>query len=408
MANKPLEQLEAFAIDVILERRYGWSAMLLRWFLHGLSLIYSRIMRLRWWLYDNRFIKWHTAGCMVISVGNLTVGGTGKTPVVEKFARVLTKHGRRVAILSRGYKSKPKPFWIRFFNRLTHHMENEPPRVVSDGVSLLLDSHQAGDEPFMLAENLRDVVVLVDKDRVKSANFAVEKMGIDTLLLDDGFQYLPLKERINVVLVDRQQPFGNRYILPRGTMREPKDHLKRADVIFITKCDGSDLTELKAEIRQYNLHAEIIECTHRPLYLQNVFTGEQEPLSYLIDKPIGAMCGIAVPESFEEGLEKLGARLIYSRHYADHHRFTQQEVINAINRTQARGGYALLTTEKDAVRFPKIDRRDLPVYYMRVEIKLMDDEASFEDIVLRVSGIKPYEEALAESGSKAQPSLVAE
>lgn len=389
VANKPLEQLEQFAIDVILERRAGKRASLLRGLLYFLSLIYGNIMRLRWWLYERRLVRWHSAGCRVISVGNLTVGGTGKTPVVEKFARVLTQSGRKVAILSRGYKSKPQPLWVRLLRRFAAREIVDPPRIVSDGRSLLLDSEKAGDEPFMLASNLRDVAVLVDKDRVKSAVYAVEKMGVDTLLLDDGYQYLPLKERTNVVLVDRQQPFGNRHILPRGTLREPKDHLRRGDVIFITKCDGSNIQALKDEIRQHNKHAEIFECAHDPLYLQDLYTGERRSLDYLQDRSVGAISGIAVPESFEEALKKLGSEVIYGRHYADHHRFTQQEVLNAINRTRARGGHALITTEKDAVRFPKVDRRDLPIYYLRVEIKLVNARETFEEAVLRICQTTP-------------------
>lgn len=384
MADKPLERLEQFAIDVILDRRMGKRATILRFVAWLLSYVYAGIMRLRWWLYEKRYLRWHSAGCLVISVGNLTVGGTGKTPVVEKFARVLSENGRRVAILSRGYKSVPRPFLSRWWRKITFREIADPPRIVSDGKSLLLDSHRAGDEPFMLASNLRNVIVLVDKDRVKSAVYAVSKLGIDTLLLDDGYQYLPLKERINVVLVDRQQPFGNRYLLPRGTLREPKDHLKRGDVILLTKCNGTDLGDLKKEIRQYNKHAEILESRHDPLYLQDVYTGEKKPLDYLQDRSIGAVSGIAVPESFEQGLRDLGANIIYRRHYADHHRFSHEEVQNAINRTRARGGHALITTEKDAVRLPLVDRRDLPVFFLRVEIQLLSRDESFEECVLRI------------------------
>jgi tetraacyldisaccharide 4'-kinase len=260
--------------------------------------------------------------------------------------------------------------------------------VVSDGRSLLLDSGRAGDEPFMLATNLHEVVVIVDKDRVKSALYAIRHFNVDTLLLDDGYQYLPLKERLNVTLVDRHAPFGNEHVLPRGTLREPHDHLKRADVIFITKCDGSDLSALKERIREFNKHAEMIECTHKTLYLQDLYTSERRPLDYLKGRDVGAMSGIAVPESFEGALRSLGANLIYSRNYADHHRYTDQEVTNAIARTRARGGHALITTEKDAVRFPRVNRQDLPVYFLRVEIQLVNTGESLHDCLVRISGIR--------------------
>ena len=387
MPDKPLEQLEKFAIDVILERRYGKRAAILRAVLRVLSSLYSRIMRLRWWMYEKRLARWHSVGCFTISVGNLTVGGTGKTPIVEQFARTLTQEGRRVAILSRGYKSMPRPLAQRIWNRLTFRSNYIPPRVVSDGRSLLLDSGRAGDEPFMLASNLHDVVVIVDKDRVKSALYAIKHFNVDTLLLDDGYQYLPLKERLNVTLVDRHAPFGNEYVLPRGTLREPHDHLKRADVIFITKCDGTDISDLKDRIREFNKHAEMIECTHKTLYLQDLYTNERRPLAYLQGRDIGAMSGIAVPESFEGALRQLGANIIYSRNYADHHRYTDQEVTNAITRTRARGGHALITTEKDAVRFPRVNRQDLPVYFLRVEIQLINTKESLHDCLVRISGI---------------------
>src|SRR5471030_3036644 len=144
--SKTLERLEEFAIDVILERRYGKRASLLRALLYILSCVYLQIVSFRLWLYEKRIAPVHALGCLVVSVGNLTVGGTGKTPVVEKFARALTKGGRRVAILSRGYKSSPRPLGERLNAWFRPWEEGAPPRVVSDGQSLLLNSETAGDE----------------------------------------------------------------------------------------------------------------------------------------------------------------------------------------------------------------------------------------------------------------------
>jgi len=186
-----LERLEEFGIDVVLERRHGIRASVLRGILYALSFIFDRVVQLRLYLYRKRVFRERTLGCLVISIGNLTVGGTGKTPIVEKFARSLQAGGRRIAILTRGYKSVPRRRnWLSWFRR-----DSDPPRIVSDGKSLLLDSLTAGDEPYMLASNLKDVVVLVDKDRVKSGRYAIEKFGCDTLLLDDGFQYWKLRGR---------------------------------------------------------------------------------------------------------------------------------------------------------------------------------------------------------------------
>ena len=331
-----------------------------------------------------RLLRDSTLGVQVIAIGNITVGGTGKTPVVEKFARELQSQGRTVAILSRGYRSKPPPLSKRLLDRLLFRSDTTPPRVVSDGKSLLLDSETAGDEPYMLASNLKDVVVLVDKDRVKAGRYAIEKFGCDTLLLDDGFQYWKLAgRRRDIVLIDCQAPFGNEHLLPRGTLREPGSHLSRASTIFITKSDG-DTARLRARIAKHNSVAGIIECVHQPLYFEDVFTGERHDLILLKGRKVAALSGIAQPESFENSLTKLGGELVYSKRFADHHRFTQQEILNAVNRGKKRQATAIITTQKDAVRFPKIDRRDLPFYFMRVEIKIVTGAKDFNDCVNQI------------------------
>src|SRR6516225_5501529 len=269
------EAIETFVLEVIFEERRDWKANLMRGFLFGSSKLFKVAVKIRRWLYNVRILRDKTLGVQVIAIGNLTVGGTGKTPVVEKFARELRDAGRNVAILSRGYRSKPLPIHRQILNKIFLREDQTPPRIVSDGKSLLLDSDMAGDEPYMLASNLRDVVVLVDKDRVKSGRFAIEKYGCDTLLLDDCFQYWKLKgRRHDVVLIDRQQPFGNEYLFPRGTLREPHSHLSRASFIFITKSDGNT-AELRRRIAQVNPAAGIIECIHHPLYLEDVFTGQR-------------------------------------------------------------------------------------------------------------------------------------
>ncbi|MDX2082237.1 MAG: tetraacyldisaccharide 4'-kinase [Terrimicrobiaceae bacterium] len=380
-----IEGLETFAIDVILERRYGRRADILRWILFGLSGIYRRIVQARLALYRNRIFRNHSPGCLVISVGNLTVGGTGKTPVVELLARALQEGGRRVAILSRGYKSVPRPLVLRLLDRITKKKAVFVPRIVSDGHSLLLDSRTAGDEPFMLANNLRGVVVLVDRDRVKSAQYAVREFGADTIILDDGLQYIRMRHGLEVVLVDRQAPFGNEHLLPRGTLREPPENLRRATHIFLTKCDGSDNSQLIARIRRYNRTADIIECAHRPRHLRNLVTGEIKPLEFLRGLRIGSICGIAVPESFENALRALDAEIEVSQAYTDHHRYTDREIERFIRRCARRELDAILTTEKDAVRIPRILNPEVPIYYMRVQIEILAGQASWERFVNRLT-----------------------
>ena len=388
--GRTLENLEQFGIDVVLGRRRGFRASTLRGTLYFLSFFYERIVQLRLYLYRKRIFRERTLGCLVISIGNLTVGGTGKTPVVEKFARALQAGGRRVAILSRGYKSVPKSRQRNWFER--KFMEDvEPPRIVSDGKHVLLDPLTAGDEPYMLAQNLQDVIVLVDINRVKSGRYAIDKWKVDTLLLDDGMQFLHLKHRLEIVLIDRQAPFGNEYLLPRGTLRESPRNLRRASYIFITKTTGESNDALIARIRRYNRTAEIIECAHRPLYLQNIYTGERLSLDRLHGVFVGSICAIAAPESFEGALRNLGANVDLALRFIDHHYFTANEIRSFINRCVRRDLAMIITTEKDAVRMPRLPETDVkvPIYFMRVEIDVLSGHESWEQCVARICKPQP-------------------
>lgn len=384
------ESIEQLAIDVIMERRGGKRANLLRGILYQASRLYRKIVETRLFLYRSRFYRQHLLGCPVISIGNLTMGGTGKTPIVEKLARELTHRGRHVAILSRGYKSVPKPFLKRLLARFKQQQSFFAPRIVSEGGALLLDSRTAGDEPFMLAKNLKKVAVLVDRDRVKSGLYAIEHLGSDILLLDDGLQYLKLRHRFDIVLIDREAPFGNEFLIPRGTLREPPTHLRRATHIIITKCNGTDLSPLYERIRKFNSTAEIIECTHRPVELCNMITGETLPLSHLRNLKIGVLSGIASPESFEQGLLRLGADLILTQSYADHHRYSRQEVERFIARCRRRELSMILTTEKDAVRIPRLSNIEIPIYYLRIEIEILKGKEIWEKMIDRFSGTQKF------------------
>jgi len=346
--------------------------------LKQLSRIFLSIVQFRLFCYDKGIMRHHTLGCQVISVGNLTVGGTGKTPVVEIFARELQKAGRKVAILSRGYKKSRPPFLQRLKNKFTFTESRNPPRVVSDGSRLLLDSAMGGDEPYMLASNLPEVAVLVDKDRIKSGRYAITKLGCDTLILDDGFQYLKLKPRVQIVLVDKTNPFGNENVLPRGILREPVKNIKRANFIFITKSDGKGVDALRDRIRSLNPKAEIIECRHCPRYLQNVFTNDRHELSALDGMKVTTLSGIAAPAGFEKSLESFGAELLKCHRFADHHRYSQQELIDIINTAENLKADAIITTEKDAVRFPNLGRLDVPIYYLRVDIEILRGAQDFK------------------------------
>lgn len=384
MGQNRLEKLENHVLAVIEGRRTGTGPTALRGVLGSLSVLFHAAVQTRLWLYRQGILRNHLLGCQVLSVGNLTVGGTGKTPVVETLARELQRRGRKVAILSRGYKKTQPTLGRRVSGFLTGRRRSQEPLVVSDGRRLLLDSATGGDEPFMLASNLPDVAVIVGRDRVKSGRYAIQKLGCDTLILDDGFQYLRLKHRLDIALVDRTNPFGHGRLLPRGLLREPARNIRRAGFIFITKSNGDGAEDLKAMLRRLNPDAEISECRHCPRHLQDVFTRERKPLEFLKGLDVAAISAIAAPKGFEDSLRSLGARVLNHNRFADHHRYSQQELIEAINRGLARGAKALITTEKDAVRFPYIERRDLPVYFLRVEIEMLSGSEAFRDWIARI------------------------
>ena len=380
------EHIEQYFIETIRNRRRGPFDVLFTGILFLISRVYRRIVLFRLWLYDNRVIRNRAIGCLVISIGNLTCGGTGKTPVVEIFAKTLNKKGRKVAVLSRGYRSRDRSFLDKLRKKFSSKKKEVPPRVVSDGKNLLLNSITAGDEPYMLASNLKEVAVLVDKDRVKSGLYAIEEFQRDTLILDDGFQYLNLKSHINILLVDSTMPFDNHHVLPRGLMREPVTNIKRADYIFLTKSDGSPkLRHLKTFLRRHNRRAEIIEWCHRPKYLEDVFQrGMQFPLSWLKGKRTASLSAIANPASFNSFLLQNGAELVLKRHYADHHRYRQQEMIDFINDAKAAGAEVIMTTEKDAVRMPRLDRLDIPILFLRIEIDILSGQENFDQCISRI------------------------
>lgn len=377
------ERFAQFTVDVIYDRRHGPGVRFYAAVLHGLSVIFSGVVQLRYLLYDNRIIRDQPLGCLVVVVGNLTVGGTGKTPVVEKFARTLHERGRRVAILSRGYKSREESGWRV---RLRRMIDRSPiiPRVVSDGERVLLDSEQAGDEPFMLARNLPGVVVLVDKDRVRAGQYAIKKFKADTLILDDGFQYLPLRGQLNLLLIDKSNPFGNRRLLPRGILREPIKHLRRASYIFVTKSDGIFDPELHQTIRRYKPEAEIIECAHRPQYLRALRSDRRLDLDALRGRRIGALSAIAVPESFEGFLRDLGAQIVVNERFLDHHRFSEVELVRFLTTAREANVDMVVVTEKDAVRIPDDWQLPVDVYFLRLEVEILSGVKDFEDAVSRL------------------------
>jgi len=380
MKVKFRDKWEPYLIAVVNKDIGGFKAAALRAAFRVLSYVYGGVVRLRVVLYRHKILRSKSFGCLVISVGNLTVGGTGKTPVVEMIARRLIEGGRRVAILSRGYRSKK----IKNEKQKTKEKE-EFPRVVSDGVNVLMEAEYAGDEPYMLAKDLPRAVVLVDKNRVRAARYAIKKFKADTILLDDGYQYLRLNRQVNIVLIDCTNPFGRHRLLPRGILREPVKNLDRANIFILTKTKGMDLYALKRKLNAVNDKADIIQTTHTPKYLNDIYSGTKKDLLWLAGKRIACVSGIASPGGFEKLLGDLGAVVVSSHRFPDHHSYTEEEIREVIKCAQTQNAQALLTTEKDAVRFPKIDvQRDFPLYYLRVEIEILSGAKEFYDKIGRM------------------------
>ncbi len=396
--KEQIAELERWGSDVIFGRAKGFRATMMRMLMRTLSGVYRMIIQTRLRAYRSGWKQQHHLGTLVVSIGNLTVGGTGKTPVVELLARTLRDRGRTVSILSRGYKSKKldeAQKWKRADG--TVFPPSLMPKVVSTGRAILLESKFAGDEPFMLAANLDGVSVVVDKDRVKGGRFAISELKADTLLLDDGMQYLNLAHGIDIVLVDATAPFGTEALLPRGTLREPKRNLRRASYIFITKCDGRPNDALIARIRKYNRVAEIIECTHGPKYLENAFTHERLPLEVLQGKFVAAISGIAVPENFERQVEKLGAKIEIKKRFSDHHRFSRKEIAKFLQRCVERDMDMIVTTEKDAVRFPRPKEIEVPIYFLRIEVQILKGHEVWEKLIDRLCAPPPTGDHLLRS-----------
>ena len=382
--QKLFNSFEGFVEGVIYDRDLSVSARLFGLFLHPFSYLFSIIVRTRVFLYARNWLFKHTSlDCFVLVVGNLTVGGTGKTPVVERFAKELVSRGLKVAILSRGYKSK-QDLEDSSFGNIFRKRKQYPPKVVSDGNRLLMDSEEAGDEPFMLAKNLPGVVVITGRDRVKSGKFAIKKFQADALILDDGFQYLPIKGKMNLLLVDQTNPFGNRCLLPRGILREPVSHLKRASYVFLTKSESEPDLNLLETVREYNKSAEIIRCVHKPKYFQEVNGTQQRGLSFLHESFVGVFCGIASPRGFENIINRMSGELRYKKRFLDHHRYETEELDHMFQQAKNSGADVMVTTEKDAVRIPSAYNPVIPLYYIRMEIEIIE---GFEDFEEAVAGI---------------------
>ena len=327
-----------------------------------LGSLYGVAMKARRALYRSGRFQVHELGVPVISVGNLTTGGTGKTPLVEWIARELAQTGKRVCILTRGYGRR------RAGTRV----------IVSDGNEILADAALAGDEPLFLAERLKGLAAVIsDGDRVSAARWALEHFHTDVFVLDDGFQHMRVARNLNILTVDATNPWGNGKLLPAGVLRESRAELTRADCVVITRADDPNTTaELRRELTSKSKNCPVFSSRMRLVGLRAVEARPGQPLTP--SEEIGALraaafCGLGNPESFFTLLRLGGYQLVHTQTFRDHHRYTQTDVDRVARESIKRGAQILLTTAKDEVKLRSLEL-DLPCYTADIAIEIENDE----------------------------------
>ena len=294
--------------------------------------------------------------CPVVSIGNLTVGGTGKTPLTEWTAQWLQCRGLRVAVLSRGYGAPA----------------GEGPLVVSTGKGPITGWRTVGDEAYLLATRLPGVPVLVGRNRFASGAYACEKFGAQVLVLDDGFQHHALHRDCDIVLIDATSPFGRGALLPRGTLREPLGALSRAHVVVLSRVEtaGEAVPELSQRIRRYAQRQPIHHMAVNPDSLYRHDTGRSVDLCWLKQRRVVAFAGLGNPQAFAASLTRCGARVAAFLAFPDHYPYTSADWQAIKDAARREGAEALITTEKDAVRLEPSWLSAAPVYSLRIRVEL--------------------------------------
>lgn len=313
-------------------------------------------MRVRNELYDRGWKKTHTPPIPVVSVGNLTVGGTGKTPTVVLLARWFRERGYRVAILSRGYGAG------------------------ADG---------RNDEARELETKLDDVPHLQNPDRVASAAIAVEELDMQVLLLDDGFQHRRIGRRLDIVLLDATNPFGYNHWLPRGLLRESPRSLRRAQVVMLTRCNlvsTQRLAEIRTRVQRFAPNAAWVETEHRPTRLKNA-TGKLQSIESLSGKRCLAFCAIGNPDGFFETVKQCGVELIDTRTFPDHHSFTGEDMTSLVEAVRRRSNVDMfLCTGKDLAKLHVDDLAGVPLWAVDIDLVIRFGQEAFEERLNEVIG----------------------
>lgn len=293
------------------------------------SLFYGIVSTSKNILYDKNIIKPKKVNAYVVSVGNITTGGVGKTPVVSEIAKYYIAKNEKTAIISRGYGGK---------------LSNKNINLISDGEKIYYNARLSGDEPFWLAENTKGAIVLTSKNRYKAAKYAIEKFGVTKIVLDDGFQHRKLYRDLDIVLMDSEKGFGNEKLLPAGPLREGKEALKRINkLVIVSKNTDHTKAEKLAKIMTKKMSIQTQVCYTEPDYIYNIQTGER----LTNGEEITALCAIGQPEQFFKFLTEY--RIKNKIAFDDHHIYKEEEIPQGI----------IVTTEKDAVKMQNFNRNDI-------------------------------------------------
>ena len=329
-----------------------------------LSHIYRLIWGIRKWLYNSGLLKTRKLPCPVICVGNLTTGGTGKTPAVIALSRILGANNHHPAILSRGYKRRSKASVL----------------VVSDGKSILAIPEESGDEPYLIASTLKNVPVVVGADKYKSGICSAEHAGVNLFILDDGYQHLKLHRDINILLIDASNPCGNGYLLPKGILREPFNGISRADCVIVTRANEGNKNIAETLIRKYNRDVPIFYASYKTADITDP-AGNSQGTDIIKGKKVFMFAGIANPGSFRRSIEDTGGMVIGEMLYPDHYWYKNDDLNKIIKEASRLSADAIITTAKDAVRLHGLDLYDktgLEMKFLILHVEMMIDKG-FEE-----------------------------
>lgn len=346
--------------------------------LHETSKLYGAGVALRGMLFDKGLSKTQSLPCPVISVGNITVGGTGKTPMTLFLAKMLKEEGIYPVILSRGYGGNA----------------SEKGGIVSDGKAIFMESAQSGDEPFLMASLLKDVPICVGRKRIEAGIDAYHRYSPDFFILDDGFQHRQLKRDLNILLFDSEKPFGNRFLIPRGALREPVSSLERADVFVLTRSKNKEFSlkrfmELLSvcKLSEKVMKTPVFACDHIPVVRGIVRAGTKNIQTYdfsgMDSYEMVAFSGIAKNADFRRGLSEKGFIVKNYFDYPDHYSYSDNDLDTIVSKTISTGSKIMATTEKDYVRFQNKKALLLDLVIMGVELDFGRETNSFIEFIHR-------------------------